>query len=139
MVKLPDGSGCFTAEIMSKEEAMKLPPNKRPICFRISSRMYHDTFQAIGAASMTFNKDAGNEVFNSEAASKIAVDLCFVIAEEIEKVTEARDKLRTALCQLCGVNTKAEMDGMVDVLNAMPDSDNKLAAMLALKVLRETE
>ena len=34
--KLPDGSAFFTATIMSKEEAMKLPLKERPLCFRIS-------------------------------------------------------------------------------------------------------
>jgi hypothetical protein len=85
VTKLPDGSGCFTATVMSKEEAMALPLKKRPICYRISSEMYIAVFEAIGSASMTFNADAGNKVFNSEAASKIAVDLCFKIAEEKEK------------------------------------------------------
>lgn len=84
ITKLPDASGFFTATIMSKEEAMLLPLKKRPICFRISSKMYHAVFESIGEASMTFNKDAGNEVFNSELASKIALDLCFKIADEIE-------------------------------------------------------
>ena len=84
VTKLPDGSAFCTATIMSEEEAMKLPPEKRPICFRISSEMYHDVFESIGAASMTFNADAGNKVFNSELASKIAIDLCFKIAREVE-------------------------------------------------------
>jgi hypothetical protein len=82
---LPDGSAFSVGTVMSKEEAMALPLRERPICFRISSEMYHAVFEAIGAASMTFNKDAGNEVFNSEQASKIAVDLCFKIAEELER------------------------------------------------------
>lgn len=46
--------------------------------------MYHAVFEAIGAASTTWKTEMGNEVFNSEAASKIAVDLCFKIANEIE-------------------------------------------------------
>jgi hypothetical protein len=83
---LPDGSSFFTAEIMSKEEAMKLPVEKRPICFRISSEMYHAVFEAVGAASMCWNPRPSNEVFSSEEASKIAVDLCFKIAHEVEKV-----------------------------------------------------
>jgi hypothetical protein len=94
---LPDGSGFSTATIMSKEEAMKLPLKDRPICLRISSEMYHGVFESVGAASMTFNKDAGNEVFNSEEASKIAVDLCFKIAKEVETQTK---KFRDALEQV---------------------------------------
>jgi hypothetical protein len=84
ITKLPDGSAFCTATIMSEDEAMALPVEQRPICYRISSEMYHAVFESIGAASMTFNKDAGNEVFNSELASDIAIKLCFKIAEEIE-------------------------------------------------------
>lgn len=92
MTKLPDGSGCFTATIMSKEEAMRLPLKERPICFRISSEMYHAVFESIGAASMCWNPTPSKEVFSSEEASKIAVDLCFKIAEEIEKVKEVNER-----------------------------------------------
>lgn len=42
ITNLPDGSAFFTADIMSKEEAMHLPLKERPICFRISSEMYAD-------------------------------------------------------------------------------------------------
>lgn len=64
---------------------MRLPPKLRPICFRISSEMYHAVFEAIGAASMCWRPRPGNEVFASEEASKIAINLCFKIAEELEK------------------------------------------------------
>ena len=84
ITKLPDESAFFTATVMSKEEAMRLPLKKRPLCFRLSSDMYCSVFEAIGAASMTFNADAGNKIFNSTLASKIATDLCFKIAKEIE-------------------------------------------------------
>lgn len=84
VTKLPDGSAFFTADVMSKEEAMKLPVAQRPICFRISSKMYHAVFEAIGAAAMCWKPEPGNEVFASEQASQIAVDLCFKIAEELE-------------------------------------------------------
>lgn len=84
ITKLPDGSAFFTATIMSKEEAMKLPIEKRPLNFRISSEIYHAVFESIGAASMCWKPRPGKEVFASEEASKIAVDLCFKIAEEIE-------------------------------------------------------
>jgi hypothetical protein len=83
--KLPDGSAFFTATIMSREEAMKLQVKDRPICFRISSEMYHAVFEAIGAASMCWKPRPGAEVFSSEEASEIAVKLCFKIAEELEK------------------------------------------------------
>jgi hypothetical protein len=85
MTKLPDGSGCFTATIMSKDEAMALPLKERPLNHRLSSEMYHDTFQAIGQASMCWQPRPGNQVFASEEAEKVAVDLCFKIANEVEK------------------------------------------------------
>ena len=85
VTKLPDGSAFFTATIMSKEEAMALPLEKRPICHRISSEMYHAVFEAIGYASNCWEpKPTG--VFDSEKASRCAVELCFKIANEKESV-----------------------------------------------------
>lgn len=95
MTKLPDGSGCFTGTIMSREEAMALPLRERPLCFRISSELYHAVFEAIGAASMCWNPKPSNEVFDSSAAEKIAVDLCFKMAEELEKADQACDAMRS--------------------------------------------
>ena len=85
ITKLPDGSAFFTATVMSKEEAMSLPVVERPLCFRISSELYHAVFEAIGQASMCWNPRPSHEVFASEEASDIAVKLCFKIAEELEK------------------------------------------------------
>lgn len=87
VTKLPDGSAFWTSDVMSKEEAMKLPINKRPLNYRISSDLYHAVFQAIGAASMCWNPRPSNEVFSSEEASKIAMNLLFKIADELEKKT----------------------------------------------------
>ena len=88
MTKLPDGSGCFTTTIMSEDEAMALPIKQRPLNHRISGEIYHAVFDAIGEASTTWKTEMGNEVFNSTAAEKIAVDLCFKIANEAEKWRE---------------------------------------------------
>ena len=85
ITKLPDGSAFFSAEILSKEEALALPPEKRPICFRISSELYHAVFEAIGAASTCWKPMNGTGIFDSERASQIAVELCFKIANEREK------------------------------------------------------
>ena len=82
---LPDGSALFTATILSNEEIAALPIDKRPISHRLSSDMYHAVFECIGAASMCWNPRPTNEVFDSERASKIALELCFKIAEELEK------------------------------------------------------
>lgn len=79
-----------TAVIMSREEAMALPLAKRPICFRISSEMYHAVFEAIGAASMCWKPRPQKEVFDSEEASDLAIKLCFKIAEEMEKTHEQK-------------------------------------------------
>ncbi len=84
ITKLPDGSAFFTATIMSKEEAMALPLAQRPICYRISSEMYHAVFEAVGAASMCWQPRPGKEVFDTSEAEKVAIDLCFKIANEIE-------------------------------------------------------
>lgn len=84
ITKLPDGSAFFTGTVMSKEEAMALPLKERPLCYRLSSEIYHAVFEAIGAASMCWKPRPGKQVFASEEASKIAVDLCFKIANEIE-------------------------------------------------------
>ncbi len=93
ITKLPDGSAFFTTEVMSKEEAMALPLKERPICFRISSKMYHAIFEAVGAASMCRKPRPGAEVFSSEEASKVAVDLCFKIANEVEELREDCEEL----------------------------------------------
>ena len=85
ITKLPDGSAFFTAVVMSEEEAMNLPHKKRPLCFRISSNLYHDIFESIGMASMCWNPKPGDQVFDSTRASDIAVRLCLKIAEELEK------------------------------------------------------
>ena len=87
-MELPDGYGCFAATIMSQDEVMALPLKQRPLNHRISSDMYHAVFEAIGEASTTWKTEMGNEVFNSSAAEKIAVDLCFKIANEAEKWRE---------------------------------------------------
>lgn len=84
MTQLPDDSGCFTATILSQAEIDALPIKKRPICARISSEMYHAVFENIGAASMAW-EPRPTGVFDSELASKVAVELCFIIANEIEK------------------------------------------------------
>ena len=82
---------CFMKKRTSKQkpkvdakEAMALPAEKRPICFRISSEIYPAVFEAIGEALMCWNPRPGEAVFDSEHASKIATELCFKIADEVE-------------------------------------------------------
>lgn len=70
---------------------MALPPKQRPLNKRISSKMYHDVFETVGAASLCWEpKPTG--VFDSEKASKFAVDLCFNLADEVERMREALRK-----------------------------------------------
>lgn len=70
---------------MSKDEAMKLPVEQRPLCFRISSEIYHAVFETVGEASTCW-KDGfiPTGEFDSERASTIATNLCFKIAKELE-------------------------------------------------------
>jgi hypothetical protein len=79
VTKLPDGSAFFTADVMSRDEAMSLPVEKRPICYRVPSSVYHAVFEAIGAASLCWSEQSVGQ-FDSERASNIAVELCFKIA-----------------------------------------------------------
>jgi len=90
ITKLPDGSAFWVTTVMSKKEAMKLPLKKRPLCFRISSEMYHAVFASIGQASLCWIPAPSKEVFDSERASNLAVELCFKIADEIEKEKEKK-------------------------------------------------
>ena len=85
ITKLPDGSAFFTATILSEDEISKLPMNERPISSRLSSEMYCAVYEAIGAASMAWTPRPGDQVFDCETASQIAIDLCFKIANELEK------------------------------------------------------
>ena len=80
---LPDGSAFSTATILTKEEAMALPVEQRPLNYRISSEIYTAVFEAIGAASMCW-EPIPTGVFDSTNASQVATDLCFKIAKEIE-------------------------------------------------------
>jgi hypothetical protein len=85
MTELPDGSGCCTATILSHEEAMALPLSKRPLNYRLPGDLYHAVFEAVGAASMCWDPRPSNQVFDSSAAEKVAMDLCFKIAAELDK------------------------------------------------------
>lgn len=85
MIELPDGSGCFTATIMSKEEAMALPLKERPLNYRLDGEIYHAVFEAVGAASLCWNPRPSNQVFDTTEAERIAVELCFKIVNVLER------------------------------------------------------
>lgn len=86
ITKLPDGSAFCTATVMSREEATKLPLKDRPLNMRVSSEIYHATFEAIGAASCCVKPNPDEErIYDAEKASQIVVDLLFKFADEMEK------------------------------------------------------
>jgi len=101
----------FVAEIMSKEEAMKLPLKKRPICFRISSETYHGIWEAIGTASLCWEpRPAG--AFDTEEASKVATELCFKVANEIEEQTEQLQRENAELQKALALKLDALPSGL---------------------------
>ena len=74
-----------TTIIMSKEEAMALPLNERPLCYRITNEMYMAVWDAIGEAVNCYDPKPDDKTFLAEKASDVAVKLCFKIANEIER------------------------------------------------------
>jgi hypothetical protein len=74
-----------TALVYTKDEALSLEPKNRPLCFRVPSKIYHDVFESIGTASLCWNPRPSDEVFSAEEAEKVAVNLLFNIATELEK------------------------------------------------------
>lgn len=76
-----------TATILSHEEIAALPQEKRPMNFRVTSKIYHDVFEAVGYASTCWRPNPEpNCVHDAEKASDIAVNLCFKIAAELERL-----------------------------------------------------
>lgn len=83
--------GCV-AEIMTKDEALALPPADRPICFRIPSKLYHAIFENVGAASMCWKPDTGSAEFDASRAEKVALTLCFETAKTLEEAGVVYEK-----------------------------------------------
>lgn len=94
ITKLPDGSAFFTAEVMSKAEAMALPVNKRPLCYRVSSEIYNAVFEHIGEASLCWEPKPKGQ-FDSTRASDVAVRLLFKIANDNEAKAAIRETTAT--------------------------------------------
>lgn len=86
ITQLPDGSGCFTTTVLSTNEALALPLKKRPLNYRLSGDLYTAVFEAVGQASMCWLPEPKG-IFDSNTAEKIAVDLCFKIANAVEDGT----------------------------------------------------
>jgi len=64
-----------TALIYSKDEALAMAPKDRPICYRLPSSLYPAVFETVGGASMCWTPEPSKEVFNSEKAERLAVEL----------------------------------------------------------------
>jgi hypothetical protein len=79
----------FAMTILNKEEAMKLPPRERPLCYRLPEPIFNAIHQAIGEASMCWKPRPGKEVFNSEQASKVAFELCHVVADALDEAKKS--------------------------------------------------
>lgn len=73
----------FTATIYSKDEARKMPPKKRPLNYRVSSKIYMAAWDAVGQST---HLKTGNKGQDADRAGKIVTDLCFKIAEELERL-----------------------------------------------------
>lgn len=118
--ELPDGSGCFTATILSEEEALALPRSKRPPNYRISSDTYHAILEAVSHASMCW-KETPSGVFDFAEAEKCAVDLCFKVAKEVDGLHELSDALAAKVAEWKSRAKKAEA-----ALKAMEEDDRHL-------------
>lgn len=73
-----------TATIYSKEEALAMKPQERPMCYRVPSKIYHGAFEVVGSASLCW-QPRPTGVFSSEEAEKFTVDFLFNVAAELEK------------------------------------------------------
>jgi hypothetical protein len=72
--------------IITREEAMRLPVQERPLCYRISEEIYMAVWDAVGQATQCYNNPPPDSELLPEKVSKLVVTLCFKIAEELEKV-----------------------------------------------------
>jgi hypothetical protein len=75
----------FVMTILSEEEIVKLPQSEKPLNHRISSEVYHRIHELVGEATMCWNPRPSENVFDSELASDVAVRLCLLFADELEK------------------------------------------------------
>lgn len=82
---LPDGSAFSVATILSHDEAMTLPLNKRPICYRLSEKMYMKVWESVAEATGCWKTKLDSDKFDATKAEKVAMELMFAIAEEVEK------------------------------------------------------
>jgi len=142
-LRAPSGSpqqsanSMFTSTIMSDAEAKALPLRERPLNHRISSEIYHAVFEAIGAASMCWNPTPSG-IFHSSAAERIAVALCFKIANDNEGRTETELATARAALAQCEERLKEERSKCSDLFNTAYDYSARLKAAEA-KLAQEVE
>ena len=87
MIKLPDGSGCFTGVVLTHEEAINLPLKDRPLNYRLSGDIVISVYESLGTASMCWDP-VPSGVFDSTGAAEVAHKLCLKIADYIENEHE---------------------------------------------------
>jgi len=118
----------ITAEVMTEEEAMKLPVEKRPLCYRISSEMYHTIFEEIGAATMCWEPRPNNQGFRPEEASDCAVRLAFKVAGEMESRSSELAVLASGALKLA----KIYHVGLLEITKKCPGTDAAVTAQAYL-------
>lgn len=57
-----------------------MEPSKRPICYRLPSGIYHDTFESMGAASLTVRDGE----CDADKLESLTLDLLSKIANTLE-------------------------------------------------------
>lgn len=74
----------YAVTILTKEEALRLPPKERPLCYRLPEALFNRIHSEIGAATSA----------SPEEAARIAFDLCHFVADFIPSplVDEVRIK-----------------------------------------------
>lgn len=75
-----------TAIILSRDEIAALPQAKRPLNCRLPEKLYTAIFETVGRASVCWTPMPPNCVFDTNEAGKAAIDLCFLVAAELERL-----------------------------------------------------
>lgn len=75
----------FEMDILSKEEAMALPPHERPLAHRLNGRVFQRVQDDIISASHIIPKQ------RIEKTAHLAAQLCHFIADELDHLKPDRD------------------------------------------------
>lgn len=102
--------------IISKEEALKLPPNQRPLCHRIPEKVYMGIWDAVAAASNTTDP---------EVHAAIALTLSLLIAEQFEAhgviLLQPPQIVHEVRCHKCGHYFGGHATGGDDICTCWED------------------